>query len=177
MCCMVDTIPIECTAGASPVMMQKIIRVESSGNPFAIGVVGGRLARQPRTLEEALATTAELEKQGFNYSIGISQVNRQHFERLGWKKQISEGFDPCANLRAGAAIFKNCYSGALRAGYVAEKATSEYSATHASLSCYYSGKYEASVSTGYVTKVLGTGTAVVPRKVPFGKKTAPSMFD
>ena len=86
---MIDQIPFECTNGVSPQMMQQIVRVESSGNPFAIGVVGGRLERQPRNLPEALATARSLELNGYNYSIGISQVNRGHFSRLGWEKQLA----------------------------------------------------------------------------------------
>lgn len=29
-------------------IMHHVVRVESSGNPYAIGVVGGRLQRQPK---------------------------------------------------------------------------------------------------------------------------------
>ena len=41
-----------------------LIQVESGGNPFAIGVVGGALVRQPANLPEALATVAALEAAG-----------------------------------------------------------------------------------------------------------------
>ena len=37
-------------------IMHHVVRVESSGNPYAIGVVGGRLQRQPKNLAEAVAT-------------------------------------------------------------------------------------------------------------------------
>jgi hypothetical protein len=42
-------------------VMQHVVHVESSYNPYAIGVVGGKLARQPRNLAEALATVRMLE--------------------------------------------------------------------------------------------------------------------
>ena len=42
-------------------IMQHVVRVESSGNPYAIGVVGGRLQRQPRNLKEEFATGKMLE--------------------------------------------------------------------------------------------------------------------
>ncbi|RYF53068.1 MAG: lytic transglycosylase domain-containing protein, partial [Comamonadaceae bacterium] len=54
--------------------MRHVVHVESGANPFAIGVVGGRLVRQPRTLEEARATAEMLESKGYNYSLGAAQV-------------------------------------------------------------------------------------------------------
>ena len=59
-----------CQDLAVPVdVMEHVVRVESSFNPFAIGVVGGRLARQPKELPEALATARMLEEKGFNFSL------------------------------------------------------------------------------------------------------------
>jgi len=67
----------DCPNLAVPIeVMQHVVRVESSGNPYAIGVVGGRLARQPRNLSEAVVTAQMLEQQGYNFSLGIAQVNR-----------------------------------------------------------------------------------------------------
>ena len=37
-------------------VMAHVVHVESSRNPFAIGVVGGRLLRQPRNLAEAVGS-------------------------------------------------------------------------------------------------------------------------
>lgn len=64
-------------------VMAHVVHVESSRNPFAIGVVGGRLLRQPRNLGEAVATVRMLEARGYNYSVGLAQVNRVNFERFG----------------------------------------------------------------------------------------------
>ncbi len=47
-------------------VMQHVINVESSRNPYAIGVVGGALVRQPKALDEALATVRMLEEKGYN---------------------------------------------------------------------------------------------------------------
>ena len=56
----------DCPDMALPMhVMQHVMRVESSFNPYAIGVVGGRLERQPRNLPEAVATARMLEKNGF----------------------------------------------------------------------------------------------------------------
>ena len=55
-------------------VLQHVVRVESGFHPYAIGVVGGRLARQPRNLPEAVATARMLEQQGYNFSLGLAQV-------------------------------------------------------------------------------------------------------
>ena len=70
---------------------------------FAIGVVGGRLARQPQNMEEALATARMLESKGYNFSVGIAQVNRANLGRYGLDS-YRKAFDTCDNLAAGARI-------------------------------------------------------------------------
>ena len=64
-------------------VMHHVVRVESSFNPYAIGVVGGRLARQPANLPEALATVRMLEGRGYNFSLGLAQVNRYNLAKYG----------------------------------------------------------------------------------------------
>ena len=88
-------------------VMAHVVHVESSRNPFAIGVVGGRLLRQPRNLGEAVATVRMLEARGYNYSIGLAQVNRVNFARFGLDTPEA-GFDVCNNLAAGAKILAEC---------------------------------------------------------------------
>ena len=63
-------------------IMHHVVRVESSGNPYAIGVVGGRLQRQPKNLAEAVATAKMLEQKGFNFSLGLAQVNRYNLKKI-----------------------------------------------------------------------------------------------
>jgi type IV secretion system protein VirB1 len=157
---MLDAIPYVCAPDVHPALVRQLVRVESGGNPYAIGVVGGRLLRQPRNLAEALATVQSLEQQGANYSIGISQVNRIHFQRLGWHKDLANGFDACGNLQAGAGILKNCYERAVGAGYAGKALDGANAASRASLSCYYSGNFVSGERLGYVTKVLGASPAI-----------------
>ncbi len=122
--------------------LHRIASVESSFNPYAIGVVGARLERQPKTLAEAMATAEMLENKGYNYSIGLMQVNKKNFARYGltWRT----GFDVCANLRAGAQILEDCYR---RAGHSATALTDAFS-------CYYTGNFTAGYRLGYVAKVV-----------------------
>src|SRR5215510_6086259 len=74
-----------------------LIAVESSFNPNAIGVVSGTLVRQPRNVGEAIATANALRAQGWNFSVGLAQINVDNLDRFGLS--IAEGFEPCKNLQ------------------------------------------------------------------------------
>ncbi|MFG6456470.1 lytic transglycosylase domain-containing protein [Roseateles sp. BYS96W] len=167
---MFDLPAIDCPGLAEAEIMSKIVRVESSGNPFAIGVVGGRLQRQPTNLQEAVLTVQQLETAGYNYSIGLSQINRIHFKRLGWSGDIQKGFDICRNLEAGADVYVRCKQGATRSPVP----DIQDGAVRAALSCYNSGNYLDGEKSGYVSKVLADGgdKSPPPKKSPFR-----SMFD
>lgn len=150
----------ECAPTVAPQTMAAIVNVESGYNPYAIGVVGGRLARQPKSREEAVATAKALEANGWNFSVGVAQVNRYNLP----KYQISyeQAFDACANLRVGSKILEECYSRAA-------KGTAEpQAALHAAFSCYYSGNFtrgfrpDAIGQPSYVQKVLAS--AELPMK-------------
>ena len=121
-------------------VMRHVVQVESSANPFAIGVVGGQLQRQPRSLAEAVATVRMLESEGYDYSLGIAQVNRRNLGRYGLGTYV-KAFNTCANLQAGASILSDCYA---RAGYDWGKA----------FSCYYSGNFLTGYRDGYVQRIF-----------------------
>lgn len=128
-------------------VMQHVMRVESSFNPYAIGVVGGRLARQPRSLPEAVATARMLEQNGFNFSLGLAQVNRHNLARYGLES-YEKAFSACDNVRAGSRILRECYQ---RAGDWGK-----------ALSCYYSGNFVTGFRHGYVQKVMATMAQATP---------------
>ncbi|MGL4860062.1 MAG: lytic transglycosylase domain-containing protein, partial [Enterobacteriaceae bacterium] len=56
----------QCAADMPPQLLANIVRVESAHNPYAIGVVGGRLQRQPRNQQEAVVTAQALHRAGWN---------------------------------------------------------------------------------------------------------------
>ncbi|MDM5177665.1 lytic transglycosylase domain-containing protein [Massilia sp. DJPM01] len=148
----------QCAPGVHVDTMQRIVRVESSFNPYAIGVVGGRLDRQPRNSGEALATAEWLEKNGYNFSMGLAQVNKRNLAKYGLT--LATAFDPCRNLSAGSAILAECYQRAGKTG------RSEQDALRAAFSCYYSGNFISGFRLGYVLKVVsasGNGKAALPR--------------
>ena len=144
----------QCAPDVHPTTMAAVVRVESGYNPFAIGVVGGRLERQPRSKAEAISTARALEDAGWNFSVGHAQVNRGNLGKYGLTYETA--FEPCPNLRVGAAILKECYARA--AARIADRGA----ALGAALSCYYSGNFSTGLRPGadgkpsYVAKVLAS---------------------
>ncbi|SFR90078.1 type IV secretion system protein VirB1 [Dyella sp. OK004] len=139
-------------------VMQHIVNVESGSNPFAIGVVGAHLERQPQNKDEAVATAQMLESQGYNFSLGIAQINRYNLAKYGLGT-YEQAFDACPNLVAGARILAQCYA---QAGGDWGK----------SFSCYYSGNFSKGYDDGYVQKVYDSinraspSSATAARAIP-----------
>lgn len=152
----------KCAPTVAPETMAALVRVESGGNPYAIGVVGGHLERQPSTLEEAVATAESLDKLGWNFSVGLTQVNRFNLARFGLTYRTA--FEPCGNLRAGSRILEECYVRAVGAR--------PKDALAAAVSCYYSGNFErgfqreADGTPSYVELVLRRSFTDLRRQKP-----------
>ena len=124
-----------------------LVSVESAFNPWAIGVVGGALVRQPRHRAEALATAKALRQAGWNFSVGLGQINVGNFDRLGLT--VESAFEPCANLTAMQTVLAECFE---RASGSASKAVDQVALRQA-LSCYYSGDFATGFEHGYVRRV------------------------
>jgi type IV secretion system protein VirB1 len=133
-----------CAPNIDPDTLAALVRTESGFNPYAIGVVGGHLTRQPASLDEARATASELAARGFSYSVGLAQVNERNFAKYGLDDTTM--FEPCRNLRAGGAILTECFARSSNTGRPAQ------AALRAALSCYYSGNFTTGFSSGYVSR-------------------------
>lgn len=137
-------------------VMQHVVNVESSRNPFAIGVVGGQLVRQPQNLGEAVATVRMLDEKGYNYSLGAAQVNRANLGKFGLDS-YEKAFEYCPSIVAGSKILAQCYA----------SASNDWGKA---FSCYYSGNFTTGYEHGYVQKIydsmarqsLVTGTTAIP---------------
>jgi type IV secretion system protein VirB1 len=136
---------LACAPQVHPETARAIASIESSFNRYAIGVVGGRLERQPRTRAEALATIEALHSAGWNYSVGLGQINVGNFARLGLTPGTA--LDPCASLTAMQSVLAECYSRAAPSG-------AAQMALRYALSCYYSGNFTTGMRHGYVRKVV-----------------------
>lgn len=137
-----------------------LVSVESAFNPWAIGVVGGTLQRQPRHRAEAVATARVLQATGRNFSVGLGQINVGNFTRLGLT--LDSAFEPCTNLAAMQAVLAECFD---RAGVPGANPTAAQAALHRTLSCYYSGNFTTGFRHGYVQKVVAAA-AVTGRPAP-----------
>lgn len=144
----------QCAPQISPTTMAAVVRAESGFNPYAIGVVRGRLTRQPSSEAEAMATAHSLSASGWHFSVGLAQVNRDNWSRYGLTERTA--FDPCRNLAAGAAILQGCFELARHAH------ADEQAALRASLSCYASGDFSAGFRSGYVQRVVKDAQQPVP---------------
>ncbi|WP_318367146.1 lytic transglycosylase domain-containing protein [Enterobacter sp.] len=152
-------IVLQCGPDVFTDTLQRIVSVESSFNPYAIGVVGGRLERQPKNKNEAVATANYLANNGWNFSMGLAQINRYNLPKYGL--DYDSVFEPCLNLRAAASIYNECF---VRANKLSDVSTARLQA----FSCYYSGNFtrgfmaDASGSSSYVERIANV-------KIPDGK--------
>ena len=156
------TLAQQCAPKVSPVTTAAIVRTESGFNPYAIGVVHGRLVRQPVSMDEAVATAHALAAGGWTFSVGLAQVNHTNWPAYGLSERSA--FDPCRNLTAGAAILQGCFELARRAQKDAQ--TDSQSALRASLSCYASGNFSTGNRTGYVQRVVSSARIPAPPSTP-----------
>jgi type IV secretion system protein VirB1 len=157
---MIDFVALtqHCAPQVAPATMVAIVQTESSFNPYAIGVVGGRLLHQPVSVAEAVSTTHALDAGGWNYSAGLMQVNRANWRRYGI--DANTAFEPCTNLAAGAAILSDCFA---RAGKLRPDVQG---ALQDSLSCYSSGDFTTGYRTGYVQRVVDNAAVRAVPSVP-----------
>ena len=134
-----------------------LVAVESAFNPWAIGVVGGSLQRQPLHRTEALATAQALQAAGRNFSVGLGQISLGNFQRLGLS--LESAFEPCSNLAAMQAVLSECFE---RAKRKSPRTLGDQAALRAALSCYYSGNFTTGFRHGYVGKVVAAARNPLP---------------
>lgn len=145
----------QCQTNVSTDIIQKLISIESAGDPFAIAIKGVPIVKQPKTKEEAISAIKQLDSLGFNYSVGLMQVNHANFKKYGLT--LDTAFDYCPNIKAGSEIFLECLNRA-KAKYSSK---SESQIINHAASCYYSGNFtygfkkEGSNNVSYVDKFNG----------------------
>ena len=144
-----------CSGGVQPALMTTIVSVESGGDPYAIGVVEGVLERQPDNLEEAISTAGMLAETGWNFSVGLAQINVHNWETYGLTAKTA--LDPCTNIQTAAAILTACHDRA-KGALPGQGELQIISA----VSCYYSGTFtggledDPELGTSYVGRWLQT---------------------
>ncbi len=121
----------KCAPSVHPSTLKALVGNESTFNPYAIGVVGTHLARQPQSLGEAIATAQQLERQGKRFSMGLGQLLVTNMRAKGL--DYPAVFEPCRNLQAISEHLAADYKKALATS------SSEQEALRKAFSMYYSG--------------------------------------
>ena len=129
----------------APQTIAAIIRVESGGNEFAVGVnCSGAKRVHAKSAQEAAAQARYFISKGFSVDLGLMQINSRNLPGLGLT--IEQAFDPGTNIQAGAKILARGYRGAVR------RYGPGQSALKAALSAYNTGNYDTGFKNGYVAK-------------------------
>lgn len=139
-----------CAPTIDPGTAMPLIRAESGGHPWALGVNGGRVQPQPATLEQAAAAARVWIGMGKTVDLGYAQINNRTAERLGLT--VEQVLEPCVNLRVMERVLAENYTSAVaRFGH-------GQTALQAALSMYNTGHFSKGVANGYVGRVYGHAT-------------------
>lgn len=154
---------LACAPNVAPATLEAIISVESGGNPLALNV--NALSVQPppaRDVREAVKVAMTFIARGYTVDLGLMQVNSRNLPVLGLT--VEQVFDPCTNVRNGAAILTADYVEAVRTRGEGQPAL------RAALSAYNTGNFYRGFANGYVARYYGP--AGVPALIQSGHEAA-----
>jgi len=155
---------LACAPMVAPHTTEKIIQVESGGNPLAININGAPLPRTPRDAMDAAALAREYIQQGYSVDLGLMQVNSRNLSELGYS--VEDMFSPCKNIDAGGRILAGFYASA-RPQY-----PDEQSALRAALSAYNTGDFSRGINNGYLARYFSPNTAAAAPELEAEAKIA-----
>ena len=137
---------------AHPTVMLAIVKTESGGNPLAIGINKDthgrkvRLAYQAKSYDQAKQWLDYLEKNDYNFDVGVAQINIKNIHKYGYR--AADALDICLNLQMASKILKGNYNSALSGSKNPQQAVRD------AISAYNTGNYHSGYSNGYVNRVL-----------------------
>jgi type IV secretion system protein VirB1 len=102
----------ECSVYANPVTMEKIVYVESNGNPYAIDDDTMGRSYYYSDKYSAVSAARHLVDAGHNVDLGLAQINISNIRSYGLS--ISDAFNPCYSVFYGSYILLQGYNLALR---------------------------------------------------------------
>lgn len=174
-----------CAPNVAPATMEKIIQVESAGNPLALNVnvkwvierdekgqpimVTGKDGQpepkrrkvvfkypiEVKTKQDAVTVAYAAIAAGFNVDMSYMQVNSNNLPALGYS--VEDMFDDCKNLAAGAAVLSAFYARALKQN------PQPQTALRAALSAYNTGDFNKGYLNGYLARYgIGNPAVSVP---------------
>jgi type IV secretion system protein VirB1 len=101
-----------CAPNVAPATMTAIVKVESGGDPLAIGDNTAGRSYYPRDRATAERLAHRLLAAGHLLDVGIAQIDSMNFAGFGLTAHTM--FDPCINLSIGAKILSDDYAFAAR---------------------------------------------------------------
>jgi len=137
---------LACAPFVSSNTMMAIMKQESGGNSWAIGVNGNHRFIKPDNYQLAVSEARRLIAAGASIDMGLMQINSKTMVGLGLT--VEQLFDPCTNVYAGGVV--------LTRNYV--KASGQFndpqSALLAAISAYNTGNFRSGLKNGYVRQVV-----------------------
>ncbi len=134
----------QCAPNVAPETVLAIIQTESSGEPFALNVNGGRQPARQMNALDAATTARRYVAAGYSVDLGLGQINSRNMRWLGLTWDTV--FDPCTNVAALARVLTSNYN-AVSAG------RDPQTALRVALSMYNTGSQTRGFRNGYVAKV------------------------
>ncbi len=148
----------QCAPTVAPETVLAIIQTESSGDPLALNVNGGRHPLRQSNAADAAATAGRYVAAGYSVDLGLGQINSRNMRWLGLTWETV--FDPCVNIAALGRVLSSNYKAAI-AG------RDPQTALRVALSMYNTGSRTRGFRNGYVGKVVSNagiaGTAPLYR--------------
>lgn len=135
----------QCAPTVAPETVLAIIQTESSGEPFALNVNGGRQPARQSNAADAAATAQRFVAAGYSVDLGLGQINSRNMRWLGLTWETV--FDPCTNVAALARVLTTNYN-SVKAG------RDPQTALRVALSMYNTGSQTRGFRNGYVAKVV-----------------------
>ncbi len=134
----------QCAPSVAPETVLAIIQTESSGDPFALNVNGGRQPAPQGNAADAAATARRYVAAGYSVDLGLGQINSRNMRWLGLTWETV--FDPCTNVAALGRVLTRNYN-AVSAGRHPQ------TALRVAISMYNTGSQARGFRNGYVAKV------------------------
>ena len=140
------SLSLTCAPLVHPHTTLKLVKHESAGNPYAIGINGPyRLSSQPTSKAQAIATAKMLLNQGMSIDMGLAMINSKNLRYLGLT--VESVFDPCTNLNAMQTVLTTAYNKAVKRHGHGQAALAS------ALSEYNTGNTSSGIRNGYVASV------------------------
>ena len=132
-----------CASGDSIPTLASVAKTESGFSTLAIHDNSSGATYRPANEDEARRIASVLiEERGHSVDLGLMQINSANLPRLGLS--ISDAFDACHSIAAGARILKDGYQQALRVAF----------------SRYNTGDSARGFANGYVHRVELAGASL-----------------